>query len=215
MSEGLSQDLSAPDTGTAAPEVILASASRARLRLLEAAGISCDWEAASIDESGIKASLRADGAEAAQAAATLAELKALRVSEGRAGALVIGADQVLVCGAEWFDKPGDMADARAQLQALRGRGHELISAVCVVRDGAVIWHHAERARLVMRRFSDDFLDRYLEGLGRSALGSVGAYEIEGLGAQLFSRIDGDYFAVLGLPLLPLLEFLRGHKVIVP
>ena len=212
MSQALSEARPKPFPETA-PEVILASASPARRRLLAQAGIACEAVPASIDEAGVKASLLRDGRDGAQAATALAELKAQLVSAGRAGALVIGADQLLVCGADWYGKPGDMARARADLQALRGREHELITAACLARDGAVIWHHVARARLIMRRFSDDFLDRYLEGLGAAALRSVGAYEIEGPGAQLFSRIDGDYFTILGLPLLPLLEVLRVHKVI--
>ncbi|HET7595036.1 MAG TPA: Maf family protein, partial [Stellaceae bacterium] len=122
-------------------------------------------------------------------------------------------DQMLDCAGTWFDKPHDRADARAQLVALRGKRHELVSAVTVVRNGAVIWHLVDRPRLAMRAFSDDFLDTYLAALGDEALASVGVYQLEGLGAQLFERVEGDYFSILGLPLLPLLDFLRGHGVV--
>jgi septum formation protein len=121
----------------------------------------------------------------------------------------------LDCAGTWFDKPRDRNEARAQLVALRGKRHELISAVTVVKNGAVIWHVVDRPRLTMRSFSDRFLDAYLAALGDDALASVGVYQLEGLGAQLFERIDGDYFSILGLPLLPLLDFLRGHGVVLP
>ena len=211
MSPTSSQDLGKLRPA-AAPQVILASASKARRRLLEAAGIASVGDAASLAEGEIKASLRARGVDAAGAAAALAEAKAARVSARRPQALVIGADQMLVCGTEWFDRPADMAQARSQLRALRGRGHELWCAVCVARGGASLWHHVEHARLVMRRLPDPFIDRYLARAGPEVLESVGAYHIEGLGIQLFSRIEGDHFAILGLPLLPLLGFLRRHKV---
>jgi septum formation protein len=126
---------------------------------------------------------------------------------------VIAADQMLVCDNAWSDKLADLAAARAQLLALRGRRHELVSAVCVVRDTTRLWHDVDRPALTMRSFGDGFLDDYLASAGDDVLGSVGAYRLEGHGIQLFSRIDGDYFAILGLPLLPLLAFLRGHGVV--
>lgn len=190
--------------------VVLASASAARARLLTEAGVPVTVERASVDEEEIKQSFRAERRSVEDCAAALAEAKAMRVSLRRPGVLVIGADQMLVCDDAWFDKPEDLDDARAQLQALRGRRHELVTAVSVVRSGAELWHSVERARLAMRSFSDAFLDAYLAAIGERALATVGAYELEGLGAQLFSRIDGDYFSILGLPLLPLLDFLRGH-----
>lgn len=197
----------------APPPVLLASASPIRHRLLREAGIDCAAAPATIDEAGVKESLRAEGAAADEAAATLAELKALRVSTARPGVLVIGADQILVCDDVWFEKPGDAARARSQLEALRGRDHELVTSVCVALDGTVTWRHGARARLTMRSFSDDFLADYLVREGAAVYESVGAYRLEGLGAQLFTRVEGDYFAILGLPLLPLLDFLRGHGVV--
>jgi len=190
--------------------LILASASEARALLLERAGLIMRHEAARIDEEEIKASFRAAGAEPATCAAALAEAKAQRISHRHEGALVIGADQMLVCDGAWFDKPRDLTQARAHLIALRGRTHELVTAVCVTRNGAVLWHLVDRPRLTMRRFSDAFLDDYLAAVSETALASVGAYQLEARGAQLFARVEGDFFSILGLPLLPLLDFLRGH-----
>jgi septum formation protein len=199
----------------APPAVVLASASPARATMLRGAGVAVAVEAAAVDEAEVKASLRAAGAAAAQVAESLAELKAQRIARRRPGALVIGADQVLDCDGTLFDKPFDAADARRQLLLLRGRRHELVSAVVVVRDGVRHWHHVGRAALTMRRFTDAFLDDYLGTTGDAVLASVGAYQVEGMGAQLFARIDGDYFTILGLPLLPLLDFLREQGVLLP
>ncbi len=193
--------------------IVLASASAARATLLRAAGVALAAEPAAIDEGEVKASLRAAGASAAAAAETLAELKAQRVSRRRPGALVIGADQMLECEGAWYDKPADAPQARAQLLALRGRRHELAGCAVAVRDGRRLWHHQDRAHMTMRAFSDGFLDWYLAAVGAGALQSVGAYRLEGLGAQLFHRVEGDYFSILGLPLLPLLEFLRGQRLL--
>lgn len=195
--------------------LILASASPARAALLAQAGVPCATEPAAIDEEEVKAALRAAGADAAKVAETLAELKAQRVSSRHPGAVVIGADQVLECGGVWFDKPADSSHARNDLLALRGKSHDLVTCVCVVRDGQRLWHHTSRATLHMREFSGTFLESYLTAVGAEALESVGAYQLEGLGAQLFARIDGDYFSILGLPLLPLLDFLRGHGMVMP
>jgi septum formation protein len=192
-----------------ASALVLASASTIRAELLQRAGLAFMVETASVDEDEIKASFRAEKADAASCAVALAEAKARRVSRRHPGALIVGADQILVCAGAWFDKPADRAAARAHLVALRGRRHELVSAVCVVRDGERLWHFVDRPSLTMRPFGDAFLDRYLEQCGADILASVGAYRLEGLGIQLFSRIDGDFFAILGLPLLPLLHFLRG------
>ncbi len=195
------------------PPVILASASAARARLLEAAGLSVARQAAAIDEAEIKASLKAEGAGAAAVAEALAEMKAVKISRRHPGALVIGCDQMLDCDGRWLDKPATLAAARAQLEALAGRSHQLLTAAVVVRDGARLWHHGDGATLTMREFGAGFLDAYLAAAGDAALASVGAYQLEGLGAQLFSRVRGDYFTILGLPLLPLLDFLRGHGVV--
>lgn len=213
MSARAAADERARGSGPSAPVLVLASQSRTRLALLRRAGMACRTERAGIDEDEIKRALRREGASAAEAAETLAELKAVKVSHRYPGALVIGADQILECAGEWFDKPADLDQARAQLSALRGRPHELATAVVVARAGARLWHHLARPRLHMRAFSDAFLDFYLAQVGRAVCESVGAYQLEGLGAQLFSQIEGDYFAILGLPLLPLLDFLRHHGVV--
>lgn len=195
------------------PELILASGSRTRAALLEAAGVAFTVSVSAVDEDEIKRSLRAEGADAATAADALALAKAQRVSRRTPGALVIGADQILDCGGVWFDKPPDMAHARGHLLALRGRSHVLATAVCVVRDGERVWHGRARPRLTMRAFGDRFLDDYLAREGTAILSSVGAYRLEGPGVQLFAEIEGDHFSILGLPLLPLLDFLRNHGVV--
>jgi septum formation protein len=195
------------------PPLVLASASPARGELLRRAGIAFVAAPAAIDEAEIKAAYLAERRSAAECAATLAEAKASRVARRHPGSLVIGADQMLVCEGAWFDKPADLAAARAQLVALRGKRHELVSAVSVVRDGDLLWHFVDRSTLHMRSFSDAFLEGYLAAAGADAVGSVGAYRLEAMGVQLFARIEGGYFAILGLPLLPLLDFLRGHGVV--
>lgn len=193
--------------------IVLASASVARSALLRSAGVPVIIDAAAIDETEVKASLRATRAGAAVIAETLAELKAQQVSRRRSAAFVIGADQVLECEGVVFDKPADLGDARHQLRALRGRQHQLLSAVVVVCDGQRLWHYVDRASLAMRDFSDFFLDGYLQAMGRDALSTVGGYYLEGIGAQLFADVDGDYFSILGLPLLPLLQVLREHGLL--
>jgi len=200
-------------TDEPAPRLWLASASPTRRRLLQQAGVAFSAEAPPIDEEEAKRALEAEGADADALAEGLAELKALAVSRRHPGGFVIGADQVLDCDGRRYDKPADEAAARAQLKALRGHTHHLISAVTVLRDGERLWHHIDRARLTMRPFSPAFLEDYLRRSLPGVLGSVGAYQLEGLGAQLFSRIEGDYFTILGLPLLPLLDFLRPHGLV--
>jgi len=194
--------------------VILASASTARAALLEAAGVAVEIMPARIDEDAVKAALRAEGAPARDQADKLAELKALRISARQPGALVLGADQMLVCEGRVFDKPADAAEAAEHLRFLRGKPHELLSAAVIARDAAPLWRHVGRARMVMRPFSDTFLERYLESVGEGVKETVGCYQLEGEGAQLFARVDGDYFTVLGLPLLEVLGFLRAQGVIV-
>lgn len=201
-----------PGAAEPAP-IVLASASAARAALLRAAGLKISVDAAAIDEAEVKASLRAAGAGPAAVAETLAELKAQQVSRRHTRRLVVAADQILDCDGVPFDKPADMADARRQLLLLRGRRHHLLSAVVLTRDGQRLWHHVERASLTMRNFSDAFLDCYLRSAGGRALLSVGGYQLEGVGVQLFERIEGDYFSILGLPLLPLLDILREHGVL--
>lgn len=189
-------------------DIVLASASVIRQALLSSAGLHVRVDPAAIDEAEVKAGYRRDGRQATDLALALAELKALRVSSRYPDALVIAADQLLVCGDIWFDKPPDFDHARAQLMALRGRTHVLVTAVLTVRDGLRLWHHIEMPRLTMRDFSDAFLEEYLSSTGDDVLSSVGAYQLEGQGIQLFSDIEGDYFSILGLPLLPLLQHLR-------
>lgn len=197
------------------PRLVLASKSPTRAGLLRAAGLAFDIDAAAVDEAEVKDALKATGAEEAGAAESLAELKARRVAARHGDALVIGADQILTDGTRWFDKPVDRADARAQLMALAGRRHEIVTAACVVRDGVRLWHHVERARLVMRALAPATIERYLDGVGAAALASPGAYQVEGPGLQLFAEVGGDHPGVLGLPLLPLLGFLRGHGIGLP
>lgn len=181
--------------------------------MLAAAGVACMYEAPAVDESEVKLSLRAEGAPPPAMAEALAELKAQRVSLRHSGALVIGADQILECEGALYDKPSDAAQARAQLCELSGRTHFLHGSVCAVRDGRRLWHHNDTAEMEMRRLSDQFIDSYLDEAGDEVRNSVGAYHLEGLGAQLFTRVAGDYFTILGLPLLPLLQFLRDNDVI--
>ncbi|MBL6457568.1 Maf family protein [Belnapia sp. T6] len=195
------------------PPLILATASAARRAVLAAAGLAFTAEAAAVDEAAIKESARAEGLPAGEAAMLLADAKAQRIARRHREALVIGADQMLVCDGAWFDKPPDLAAARRQLLTLRGRPHELMTALVCWRNGARIWQHLARPRLVMREFSEPFLDAYLALEGEAVLGSVGAYRLEGPGVQLFDRVEGEHSAILGLPLLPLLGFLRQHGVL--
>ncbi|SDC90983.1 Maf family protein [Belnapia rosea] len=196
------------------PPVILATASPARRAVLAAAGLRFEAEAAAVDEAAIKEGAQAEGIPAGEAAMLLAEAKAARIARRHPGALVIGADQMLVSEGRWFDKPPDMATARAQLLALRGRPHELMTAMVCWRGGQRIWQHLARPRLVMREFSEAFLDAYLAAEGEAVLGSVGAYRLEGPGIQLFASVEGEHSAILGLPLLPLLGFLRQHGLLI-
>lgn len=195
------------------PPLILASSSKTRETLLRNAGLEFEIAFPRVDEEEMKHSLQASGATAAETAVSLAELKAMRISRQYPDHYVIGADQMLECGSVWFDKPADKEHARAHLKALSGKTHSLHNAVCVVKSSTILWHHVNEARLAMRTFSDDFLDHYMAAVGDEILWSVGAYQLEGVGAQLFNKVDGDFFSILGLPLLPLMDFLRGHKVV--
>jgi septum formation protein len=197
----------------AAPRLILASASASRRALLEQAGLRFEAEAARIDEAEVKRAAQAEGTSPADTALLLADLKAERVARRAPEALVIGCDQLLVCGNTWFDKPADRAEARAHLLALRGRTHELVTAVICHRHGRRIWQHVARPCLTMRDFSEAFLDAYLEAEGEALTTTVGAYRLEGLGVHLFDAVQGEHAAILGLPLLPLLGFLRQHGVL--
>jgi septum formation protein len=195
------------------PPVVLASASTIRVTLLRQAGVPVEVMPAEIDEASVKDALRSQGASADDCALALAEHKAVAISRARPDALVIGADQMLDCDGVWFDKPPDRDRAAAQLRALSGKTHELVSAAVVVRDGARQWQHVERARLTMRQLNDAFIASYLDAVGEAALRSVGCYQLEGRGIQLFAHVDGDHFTILGLPLLPLLGCLRHHGVV--
>ncbi|MCL4156610.1 UNVERIFIED_CONTAM: hypothetical protein GTU68_040740 [Idotea baltica] len=182
--------------------------------MLRDAGVSIEIVPAAVDEDAIKQSYRAEQAPARDLADALAEMKARRVASGRLDALVIGADQILAFEGEMLDKPRDLDDARAQLMKLRGKSHELLSAAVIFDQGAPVWRHIGVARLTMRPFTDDFIDHYLSEEGDAVLSTVGGYRIEGRGAQLFSRVAGDYFSILGLPLLELLGFLRARGALV-
>ena len=192
--------------------VILASKSAARRAVLDGAGVTYAATVAGVDEEAVKAAMLAEGASPRDVADALAELKAVKVSRARPG-LVIGADQTLEFEGGLYDKAETLAAARERLTALRGKSHRLHSAVVVARDGQPIWREMATATLTMRDFSDGFLDDYLAREGEAALGSVGCYRLEGPGAQLFSKIEGDYFAILGLPLLGLLDLLRRHGAV--
>jgi septum formation protein len=187
--------------------LILASGSAIRAAMLHAAVQS------RVDEDEIKLSLKSEGVSIREAAQALAELKAHRVSQNEPADFVIAADSMLACEGRWYDKPEDRMQARDHLLSLRGKTHELVSAVVVARGGSVIWRHTDAAKLTMREFSDGFLDAYLAQAGDAVLSSVGCYQLEGLGVQLFSKIQGDHFTILGLPLLPLLDILRENKVL--
>ena len=193
--------------------IILASASTARASLLRDAGIDFTIDPADIDEAVIKLEHQTRGGDSKACALALAAAKAAAVLRRHPQALVIGADQLLVCGGEWFDKPRDLAEAAEQLRQLRGRDHILVTAACLYADGKKLWQAISVPRLTMRRFGDAFLAGYIAAEGKAVLGSVGAYRIEGRGVQLFARIEGDHFAILGLPLLELLDFLRGRGVV--
>jgi septum formation protein len=188
--------------------IVLASGSATRCKLLENAGVPCECVVPQIDEQPIKADLRTRGADNLQIVEFLAEQKALAVARGLTGALVIGADQVLDFNGAAFDKPKDRDDALAQLKALRGHEHTLLTACAVAEGHGIVWRRTDRTTLKMRAASDAYLECYVDTLGERALAGPGAYQLEGLGAQLFERVDGDFFAVLGLPLLPLLAYLR-------
>ena len=196
------------------PAVVLASKSATRRAVLEGAGVPFETAGSGVDEEAAKAELLSKGASARQVAEALAERKALAVSRGRPE-LVIGADQTLEFEGRLYDKAETVADARDRLSTLRGKPHQLHSAVVVAREGAVVWRETESATLTMRQFSDGFLEEYLAAEGDAALGSVGCYRLEGIGVQLFSKIEGDYFTILGLPLMGLLNLLRRRGVLTP
>jgi septum formation protein len=191
--------------------LVLASQSAGRRAILESAAIPIEVVPADIDERAVEAKSSAAAPDAV--ALTLAKEKALAIAKLLPGRLVLGADQTLALGVQRFSKPVDRAAARDQLIALRGKTHALHSALALARDGAVVFALCETARLAMRDFSDGFLESYLDAAGAAVTASVGAYQVERTGIQLFERIDGDHFTILGLPLLPLLDFLRREGLL--
>lgn len=191
--------------------LILASQSKARIQMLRAAGLECTSCPADLDEAAFMNAALSEGASPSEIAARLAAAKASYISGQNPGALVIGADQVLECAGQVLSKAASPEDARTKLQNLRGKTHHLISAVCIVQNDNIRWQTAQSAALTMHDFDDVFLDHYIEKAGPALTRSVGAYELESIGAQLFDTIDGDYFTILGLPLLPLLKYLREEQ----
>jgi septum formation protein len=194
-----------------APDIILASGSATRRQLLAGAGIRFQAVTTGVDEDAVKREARILGSTPQDTALRLARLKAQAVP--RPDALVIGCDQILVCDGIWYDKPVDLEAARVHLRALRGRPHALATAMVAVRGGEEVWRHATQPRLLMRAFTEPFLERYLAAEGDAVLSSVGGYRLEGLGVHLFEAIDGEHSAILGLPLLPLLGFLRSSAIL--
>lgn len=202
-----------PIAGSRAGLLVLASGSATRAGLLRRAGVPFRQDPAVVDESAARARLKAAGADAGEAALELARLKARAVSARHPALLVLGADQLLECEGRWLDKADTRERARAQLQHLSGRRHRLETAAALFRDGAELWSHLERPELRMRMLSPELIEAYLDAAGEDVFGSVGAYQIERLGAQLIEELNGDVFAVLGLPLLPVLAALRREGVL--
>lgn len=193
--------------------LILASGSRFRQKMLADAGVPAEIVPPDLDERALEAPLAESGATPEDVALVLAEAKAVTVSENRPGRWVLGCDQTLSLGEEIFHKPADMEAARRTLLALRGKTHHLNSAAVLARDGEAAWRHMAVARMTMRMLDPAFVGRYLAAAGSGVLASVGAYQVEGPGIQLFERIEGDFFAIVGLPLLPVLAALREYEVI--
>lgn len=194
------------------PAIILASGSASRRALLRGAGVNAETVPPLVDEDAAKLAMRDEGLSVRDQAMQLAELKAQKVSASHPG-LVIGGDQMLALGDEAFDKPRDLDGARTHLRRLSGRAHTLETAIAIAEDGQLVWRHLARPKMTMRHLSDTFIEAYVETCGDALLTTVGAYQLEGPGAQLFSRIEGDYFSILGLPLLPLLDYLRTRGVL--
>jgi septum formation protein len=190
------------------PSLILASSSPFRRMLLQNAGLSFEARAAEIDERGIEAGLEARHANPQQVAVELAQAKALDVARHFPGSLVIGSDQTMSLGDRVYHKPKDLEEARRHISSLSGKTHRLNSGVALVRDGDVLWEHVSHADMTVRPLTENFIDGYVARCGNMLLASVGAYQLEGEGIQLFSDIRGDYFTILGLPMLPLLAKLR-------
>lgn len=190
-------------------KLTLASGSRIRADLLRNAGLDFEIKKSQVDEDSLKESMRAEGLSPKEQAEFLAEMKSCRVSAQTKG-LVIGADQMMSLDGQGFDKPANREEAFERLKQFSGKAHHLESAIVIAQDGKPIWRHVNRPKLTMRPLSDAFIEDYLDRIGDAAFESVGAYQLEGLGVQLFNRIDGDYFSILGLPLIELLSFLRDR-----
>lgn len=196
-----------------AGSLVLASASPFRRMLLDNAGIAFQAQAADIDERAIEGEIERQGSSPEEVALVLAEAKARNVGQAFPDAIIIGSDQTMSLGTRVYHKPRDMNEARDHLLSLSGKGHQLNSAIVLTQGNDILWKHVSSARLSVRLLSPDFIDAHLARVGTKALSSVGAYQLEGEGIQLFDAIDGDYFTILGLPMLPLLEKLRDLRVI--
>lgn len=207
----MSDTLMSPKTGV--PRLVLASGSSTRAAILKGAGLDFIIRKPTVDEASVRRAMIDSNAPVGAGADRLAELKAREISDDQPGALVIGADQNLECDGCWFEKPGTTDQAREQLERLSARRHRLVSSVAVALDGDVVWRHSDQASLIMRTLGAGFLDQYIEIMGNRVLTSVGGYQIEALGAQLFDSVEGDHYTILGLPLLPLLGFLRDSDVL--
>ncbi len=197
------------------PAIILASSSATRRRLLAAAGLAFSVARPTVDEGAIRDAVKRANGSTETAVGELALAKALDVGRTNTDALIIGADQILDRAGLWLGKPGSRAEARAQLEALSGQSHRLVTGICVTRGSAAVWHHVDTALLVMKLLDAAAIERYLDAAGAAAYDSVGAYQIEGLGIQLFAEVRGDFFGILGLPLVPLLAALGRHDVTLP
>lgn len=196
-----------------APDVILASTSAARNRLLKNAGVSFHTIASGIDEAAIKRERKLDDQGPREVAEALATAKALNVAREHPDTMVIGSDQLLVCNDEWFDRPIGIDAARKQLERLSGQVHQLVNATVIIKNSAAIWNHQNTINVKMHELNSDLIEKYLSKEGGAACESVGAYKLEGHGAQLLAQVDGDFFSILGLPLLPLLGFLREQDIL--
>lgn len=193
-------------------DLILASGSASRRALLAGAGVKAESIKPNVDEDAAKAVMRRENVSVRDQAMHLAELKAIKVSSSHSG-FVIGGDQMLSLSGEAFDKPADLEAAKNHLRKLSGQSHTLETAICIAENGQVIWRHLARPKLTVRALNESFIEHYVQTCGDALLSTVGAYQLESLGAQLFNRIEGDYFSILGLPLLPLLDYLRLREVI--
>ncbi len=193
-------------------EIILASGSKIRATILQNAGVKFRVQTSRVDEDAFKESMRAEGLSPMDQADYLAQMKSEKVSSQTSG-LVLGADQMLSLEGRGFDKPKSREEAFERLKEFSGKTHHLECAAVISENGEAVWRYVARPKLTMRRLSEEFINSYLDQIGDAAFESVGAYQLEGLGVQLFSSIEGDYFSILGLPLLQILDYLRERSVI--